>query len=318
MHKHRAVWLCLLLGGIAASGHLCNNIYRTPDRLIVKPEKQAVVLDQADEFRVFVQNNYHTYVHNVRLSVTAEGAQGVQVQVEPESVRELKAGERVSFNVRLTAGAGAAKGQKALRFGIQASEVGFRPVQEPSVNELVEAAGNGNHSPAVMAAESLVRRGDPRGMEKLKSFASRDNPDYRGRAIRAIGKAGDRTAIPFLKDLLAERNGWVRGNALLALGLLKEDVNTFVPYQQDRDEFVRAAAVGGQCLAGDHRQAVLDWLKSNLRAENVYVRIACGWALAAQRDRDGIAALDQAFTTNDPQQRTTAGDAMVDVASRAQ
>ena len=49
--------LALCWASLSAWGHLCNNIYRTPDRVIVKPEKQITTVDQNDRFRVFVQNN---------------------------------------------------------------------------------------------------------------------------------------------------------------------------------------------------------------------------------------------------------------------
>lgn len=315
--SQRFVLFVVLIASLTASAHLCNNIYRTPDRVIVKPEKQTVTLDTADEFRVFVQNNYHTYLHNVRLSARLDG-DDVNVKVEPASIRELVAGQRVSFTVKLTAGGAARRGERLLQFGIAADEIGFRPVQEPTTEELLRSANDGNHSPAIMAAESLAKLGDKRGLEKLLSFARQDNPDYRGRAIRALGKLGDRSVIAFLRGLLEERNGWIRGNALLALGLLKDEQATFEPYWQDRDEFVKAAAVAGTALAAERPPAwTTTFLTDGLAHDDVYVRIACGWALAAQRNRDGVAALDQAFRTNNPQQRTTAGDAMVDIANRA-
>ena len=88
----------LALWAVMASAHLCNNIYKTPDRLIVKPEKQVVNLDQVDEFRVFAQNNFPTVVNKLRLSATVDG-DGVDVTVTPASFDQLKPGERVSESV---------------------------------------------------------------------------------------------------------------------------------------------------------------------------------------------------------------------------
>lgn len=304
----------VLLAGLSVSAHLCNNIYRTPDRLIVKPEKPVSTVDRSDQFRVFCQNNYHTFLHNVRLTANVEGG-GVAVEIAPPAVAEMTAGQRVSFDVKLTVQPGA-QGRRRLVFGISANEVGFKPVAEPSVEELRAASENGNHSPAIMAAESLILRDDPSGFEKLSRWAKQDNPDYRGRAIRAIGKAGRKEHVSFLRGLLPERNGWIQGNALLALGLLGDDAVTFAAYLRDRDEFVAAAAQAGLSLAGFKDPAGEERLRAGLSAENVYVRIACGWALGAKRDRDAVAALDAAFRTNNAQQRTTAGDAMVDIANR--
>jgi len=38
--------------------HLCNNIYRTPSRFIIKPEKPITSVDKSEKIRVFVQNNF--------------------------------------------------------------------------------------------------------------------------------------------------------------------------------------------------------------------------------------------------------------------
>jgi len=128
----RTLWwvaLGVALYAAGAAAHLCNNIYRTPDRVIVKPEKQVTALDRDDEFRVFVQNNYPTLLHNIRLTATVEGG-GVAVTVTPQSVQELKAAERTAFTVRLTVQPGAARGRRQLQFGVSTNEVGFRAVQE--------------------------------------------------------------------------------------------------------------------------------------------------------------------------------------------
>jgi len=253
----------------------------------------------------------------VRLTATVEGG-GVDVTIKPDSVREMTAGQRVSYDVKLSVQAGAARGPRALKFGINTNQTGFRPVAEATAAELFEAAQNGNHSPAIMAAESLAKLKDQRGMAKLREWAQRDNPDYRGRAIRAIGKAGDREQIQFLRGLLAERNGWIRGNTLLALGLLKDDLATFRANTGDRDPFTAAAAYAGAMLAGEKSKELATLLRGGLQHEDVYVQIACAWALAATlRDMDAVAVLDKAFKPANPQQRTTAGDALVDIANRA-
>jgi HEAT repeat protein len=93
-------------------------------------------------------------------------------------------------------------------------------------------------------------------------------------------------------------------------------VATFVPYRDNRDDFIKACAVAGMSLAGGNGNQLVEQLKAGLASDNVYVRIAVGWALAARRDKNGVAALDAAFKTDDPRQRTTAGDALVDVANR--
>jgi len=312
---HRWGLAVVLVACFGASGHLCNNIYRTPDRIIVKPEKQQVSLDRADKFRVFVQNNYHTYIHRLRLTADVEGG-GVNVTVTPKEFRELKAGERVSFDLEVTAEAGAAKGPRALKLGVTSQEVGFIPLQQATNDELFEATKYGNYCGPVMSAETLVKRKDERGMVKLQGWA-RGSGDYESRATRAIGKAGDPSAIAFLRGQLANPNGWKRGNTLLALGLLKDVPETFAPYVDNRDDFVRYSALAALVLAGDKSDAAVAKVKPGLTHDDVYVRIACGWALAAiLRDKAAVDVIDAAFKQNSPQIRVMAGDALVDIAER--
>lgn len=314
----RALWV-LMLCGLAASGHLCNNVYRTPDRLIVKPEKQVANLDQNDEFRVFVQNNYHVYVNNLSLRADLDGG-GVDVKVTPERMRPIKAGERVSFMVKLTAQPGAVKGERALKFGLTADNIGYRPLKEYSADDMYKVTLDGNQSPGIMAAESLIKLKDPRGLPTLQRMAKKLNPDWRGRALRALGKAGDPQAIPFLQEQLTERDGWLKGNALLALGLLKDKADTLKPFVDDRDPFVKASALAALVLAGDKSDALKAQLKEGLASDNAYVRIASAWALGTFKDEESIKAaadsLDKDFKPGNPQQRVCAGDALVDLASR--
>jgi hypothetical protein len=315
----RRTFLCavaVLSVNAAALAHLCNNIYRTPDRVVVKPEKPVAAVDRSDEFRVFVQNNYPTYLHNVRLAAKVDG-EGVTVGVTPEAVEVLKAGERTAFTVRITVQEGAEKGQRPLTFSVSANEIGFRPVEEVSTEVLREQLpAPSNYGNNILAAETLARRKDPVGTKWLIDFMAnaRVERDYRSRAIRALGTARRKETAPALKKMLEEQDGFLKGNALLALGCLKAEPETLRAFVQDRDEFVQACALAGLALAGD--QDMLPRLQEGLKSENVYVRIACGWGLAAHRDKEGVAALDRAFQTEDAMQRVMAGDALVDVANR--
>ncbi|MBI5832777.1 MAG: hypothetical protein HZB16_10775 [Armatimonadetes bacterium] len=302
---------CLSLG---AWGHLCNNIYRTPDRVIVKPEKQVTTVDQSERFRVFVQNNYPTRLTKLRLGAQAGG--GIQVAIEPAEFAQLKAGERVAFTLNLTVPPGTPRGTQTLRMAVAANEIGFRPAEQPTVAQLRQAAGDDNSSPKVLAAESLMRLGDPTGTQVLTQMASAGDRDYGTRALRAIGKSGDKNQIPFLRSALRSRDGSLRGTALLSLGLLGDGKSTFVAMAADRDEYVKACAWAGWYLSGEHSKAVEDAVRGGLTSDNVYVRIASGWALASNRDIAGIKALDEAFATDDVMQRVSAGDAMVDIANR--
>jgi hypothetical protein len=309
--------LGVLLASLSASAHLCNNIYRTPDRLIVKPEKQVAEVDKSDQFRIFVQNNYQSYIENVRLVAKIEGGDGVTAEITPDSVPRLNSGQRIAFQLKLTVKDGTPAGQCKLRLNVSANQIGFRPVSEPTMDDLLKESQDGNHSGAMLACEALARLKNPKGVEKLRDFCTREKGDWRGRAIRAMGRTEDPGQIPFLRQLLTERDGWVRGNALLSLGLLKDEAATFTAQTGDRDDFVRAAAWAGLAFAGQKSADIDTQLKAGLTSDNAYVRIASGWALAAMRhDKAGVDVLDAAFKTGDAQQRVACGDALVDVAAR--
>ena len=310
--------LVIALSAPTLFAHLCNNIYRTPDRVIVKPEKPVVALERSEELRVFVQNNYPAYLHNVRLSARADG-DDVTVTVTPESVPQLKAAERTAFTVKLEVKPGTPMKKLALKFGFSADEINFRAIEEPT-NEQLRALlpERPNFGDNVLAAESLIRRKDPEGARWLIAFMSnpRTPKDFRGRAIRALGKAGNAEHVPVIEKLLEEQDGFLRGNALLALGCLKADAKIFEKCAQDRDEFVQACAKAGSALAGN--KDLLPELRKGLSSENVYIRIACGWALAAHRQKEGADALDKDFATKNAMQQVMAGDALTHIAALAE
>ena len=310
--------LVIALSAPTLFAHLCNNIYRTPDRVIVKPEKPVVALEKSEELRVFVQNNYPAYLHNVRLSARADG-DDVTVTVTPESVPQLKAAERTAFTVKLEVKPGTPMKKLALKFGFSADEIAFRAIEEPT-NEQLRALlpERPNFGDNVLAAESLIRRKDPEGARWLIAFMSnpRTPKDFRGRAIRALGKAGNAEHVPVIEKLLEEQDGFLRGNSLLALGCLKAEAKVFDKFAQDRDEFVQACAKAGAALAGN--KDLLPELRKGLNSENVYIRIAYGWALAAHRQKEGADALDKDFATKNAMQQVMAGDALTHIAALAE
>ena len=60
----------------AAYAHLCNNVYRSPDRFIVKPEKSVTSVDKSEEVRVFVKNNFPVTINDVKLTAKSDDVYG--------------------------------------------------------------------------------------------------------------------------------------------------------------------------------------------------------------------------------------------------
>ena len=312
--KRPMLLLCVVsvFGAGSAFGHLCNNIYRTPDRLIVKPERDVIMVDSADDFRIFVQNNYPEAITDVRLIATTD-APGITVQVTPQVISRMNPGQKGQFVVKVSVGDAAAKGAHSVRIGIGAKQLGFRPVKPASTEELRKAASRGNKSHMVLAAESLARRKDPVGVKVLTDLVRGSDREYAARALRSVGKAGDPGNADLARGMLDSRDGLLKGHAILALGLLHVDRQRIQGFTRDRDEFVRACALAAQAMQKDDR--VLPALLSSLRSSNAYVRIAAGWGLAYNARQEGIDVLDTALGVGEASTKIMAGDALVQVAS---
>lgn len=303
--------LCLVVA-TSAFAHFCNNIYRTPDRLIVKPEREVITLDKSDDFRIFVQNNYPKYISDVRLTATTD-TPGISVQVTPEVMGKMDPGQKGQFVVKVTVGPEVASGRYTVRIGIGAKQVGFRPVKPASTEELRKAASRGNKSHMVLAAESLARRKDPVGVKVLTDLVRGSDREYAARALRSLGKAGDPGNADLARGMLTTRDGYLKGNAILALGLLHVDRQRIQGFTRDGDKFVRTCALAAMAMQKDER--VFAALRSALQDGDSYVRVAAGWGLAYNARQEGIDTLDRGLNEGDIPSKIMAGDALVQVAA---
>jgi len=312
--KRPMLLLCVVsvFGAGSAFGHLCNNIYRTPDRLIVKPERDVIMVDSADDFRIFVQNNYPEAITDVRLIATTD-APGITVQVTPQVISRMNPGQKGQFVVKVSVGDAAAKGAHSVRIGIGAKQLGFRPVKPASTEELRKAASRGNKSHMVLAAESLARRKDPVGVKVLTDLVRGSDREYAARALRSVGKAGDPGNADLARGMLTTRDGYLKGNAILALGLLHVDRQRIQGFTRDGDKFVRTCALAAMAMQKDER--VFSALRSALQDGDSYVRVAAGWGLAYNARQEGIDVLDTALGVGEASTKIMAGDALVQVAS---
>lgn len=299
-----------------AQAHLCNNIYRTPDRIIVKPEKDTATLETNDSLRIFVRNNYPTRLRNVSLQARVD-APGINVTVTPEKIGVMKAGQKEAFTVQLTAGPGAPRGHHSLKLAISADSIGWgnagsQPVGEVSDADLLRALKDDNPSCKVLAAESLARRRNSAGVKELENMVRRGDR----RAIRAAGRSGNPDVLPFLLPKLSDRNGFVVGTTCIALGLLKVELDKVRACCSSADAFVAAAARAALVLAGQGDEAALGYLRERLNHSDQWVRCAAAWGCAWANDADALQALDAVFGSNDAELVVFAGDALLSLADR--
>jgi len=307
-----SVLLLALLCG-AAGAHLCNNIYRTPDRLVVKPEKNIATLDKSDSFRIFVKNNYPTVLDNVRLTAKVD-TDAVTVSVTPESIGHMLPGDKTAFTLKLTVRNRAQARSAKLSIGISANQIGFRAAEPATKQSFLDAMKDDNPSCKVLTAEALARMKEPAGMKFLTELLNGQDRNYKARAIRAVGRIGDKNNIPTLTSLLSDRDGWIKGNALLALGNLKADKKTLQAFATDRDAFVSTSAMAALSMQGVKSYDAK--LAAALTDENAYVRGAAGWGLAARGDKRAIKVMDETFQTGNDDVKIFVGDGLIAITER--
>jgi len=304
-----------------AQAHLCNNIYRTPDRVIVKPEKDVATLETGDQFRIFVLNNYPTRLHNVRLLASMD-APGVTATITPQSFPELIPGRKEAFQVSITAEAGAPQGRHAMQLLIAADNLGLnnagkQDVREHSLDEIAVSLQDGNPSSRLMGAETLARRGDQRGVDELsKQINGSDGRSYIGRALHAAGMTGNQACVDLVMPKVQGGDGWERGLALIALGLLQAQPDVIKGYLQENDAFTRVAAHTAYVLCGKADKAITDFLATQLDANDAWARCAAAWGSAYAGNADALPVLDGCFASPDADLVVFAGDALISVARK--
>lgn len=108
----------LLSAGLltVAEGHLCDNVYRQPDKLIVKPELMNIIVKDSIAFKVFLQNNMDRGIEQIRLGGQSPA---FDVSVTPEQM-QLPQGARVFFNVELKTKPNTPSGSYPLDFRLYA------------------------------------------------------------------------------------------------------------------------------------------------------------------------------------------------------
>jgi hypothetical protein len=295
-----------------AYAHLCNNVYRSPDRLIVKPEKSVTSVEKSEEVRVFVKNTFPKPVHAVALTARSDD-EAVQVTVTPESVDTMMPGDKVDFKLKIKVAEGAPAKEHKLTIGISSKETGFESLEAPPIEKLRQIVQTkSNQSTQVLAAEALVKRDDPLGFEFLKNMATNARQEYRARAVRAMGRVSSEAGLSFLKGMTPqEQDGFVKGNALLALGMGNAEKAMLEREVSNHDNFVKTCAQAALTLSGS-KDHIKD-LKSALGSDDKCIQIAAAWGLASAGEKEGVEFLDKVISAGGKDARTLifAGDALI-------
>jgi HEAT repeat protein len=131
--------------------------------------------------------------------------------------------------------------------------------------------------------EAFVSIGRP-AVPGLIRFVDADWP-HKFRAIRALGRIGDETAVPVLMKVLQQvESGDNRGTAAWALGAIGDSraIPVLIAALQEADWATRCDAA--EALANFQDSRIVPMLRQALQDENSYVRVAAIRALAKSGD----------------------------------
>lgn len=112
--------------------HLCDNIYREPDRLVVKPERQMVRLEKTGSLGIYMKNTYPAPLHNLRL---VGESSAFEVEVEPVIIEVLNPEEKIYLLVKLTLKKGIEPGSYPLLIKVGAKQFELRPAMQIDIQK---------------------------------------------------------------------------------------------------------------------------------------------------------------------------------------
>lgn len=109
--------LCFFLVVLVASNadaHICDNIWRQADKLIIKPEVTDLVVKDKASFNIYLQSNMDRDIaKNLRL---VGRSKAFDVQVEPQQGHRIFPGKPYEYNVSLTLKRGVSSGEYPIHF----------------------------------------------------------------------------------------------------------------------------------------------------------------------------------------------------------
>ena len=153
----------------------------------------------------------------------------------------------------------------------------------------------------------------PRSTVGLEAALGEGSFEDRKAAIRALGKAGDASAVQSLSLALHDPDANVRDAALEVLSRIGSDESlaAIASLAADGDPWIRIEAANAMSLA-DSRSA-LNYLALALHDPDPQVRMAVIEAFTDIPDPASVAAIRRAMSDPDPEVREYAADALEDV-----
>lgn len=109
------------------SAHLCHDPFRPSEHLILAPEKDRISIEEAGEFRIYVENTFTSVLRYLRLIVDSDA---FDIEVQPSVLKDLVPGERTYFLVKLALREGFKPGNYPLKISVDAESAEITPSTE--------------------------------------------------------------------------------------------------------------------------------------------------------------------------------------------
>lgn len=227
--------------------HLCDNVYRQADKVIIKPEFTNLIIRDAATFKVFIQNNMDRGVAEAGLDAESEA---FDITVEPNAMELPKAKserDRVFFTVTIKLKPGVTSGNYRINFKLVGrGETGkgreiARYTADPGALAKVPPA------PSTVAVRTV--KAGPRLDGKLDDTAWREAGTFTGFRLEDGNPARNQTVGLLVRD---------QANLYLGLALSDEAIDRV------------AATIGGGPASADETDRVYLLLNP---APDVYWRL---------------------------------------------
>lgn len=134
MMRKRYVLGILVVSSTLLYAHLCDNVFRQADSLIVKPETYSLIVKDKTTFKIFLQNNMDRGIAEISL---VPESPAFDFSVSPSKM-SIPKGRQVFFEVTLSPKAGIKTGNYPVKFRLVG---GGREFKSFTLEGLAEAAG---------------------------------------------------------------------------------------------------------------------------------------------------------------------------------
>jgi hypothetical protein len=159
--------------------------------------------------------------------------------------------------------------------GIQKILSVIRPIPQATQN-LITALRSDDRAVRQKAVEALHKIGDPSAVPALAEALKDEDTKIRGYAVQALGKIGPeaKAAVPALAEALKDESKYVCQDAVDALGNIgPEAVPVLIEALKDENHGVRRCAAGALGEIGPEAKEAVSALAETLKDESKYVRL---------------------------------------------